>query len=424
MSNEYDNCNTNTNNIVSYKLLPESSSFSHRLVPSKLRRHLNVMYKIYNYDKTILSRYDTCHDKYRSVVFSYPENKLLSYSPPKSIEYADFVKKYPTIKDDFIATHKIEGISITLFYDPRIQCWQISTKTNIGGNYWYFMDNFSSGETKCKHTTFYDIFLDALCQPRNTSLNDNVWIRDLPTKYSYSFVLQHPDNIITIPITSPLLYLIAIYEIIDNTAIQVPFSEYSTWSNLQIMSGLIDFPKYYDFDSYTKLESYITQEKVNSLCKGFVIWNYSTGERTTLDNTNHIHAIKLMNISPLFHYQYLCAKYVDKLECFLDYYSRLPGRNDNYKYTISFLEDFYRYFIETLHNQYMDIYIHKKRKLSEVSMQYREYIERLHQEWYLPYKKNHSPVKITKAIVKEYMGSLEPRELLFMFSYLRREFIV
>ena len=108
-----------------------------KIVSTKLCVSAKATYAILNYDKNMLSKLDVCSDKYRSVVFSYPENQLLSFSPPKSIEYADFKeKKYPI--NTITATEKIEGVSITLFYDHRIQSWEISTKTNIGGHYWYF----------------------------------------------------------------------------------------------------------------------------------------------------------------------------------------------------------------------------------------------------------------------------------------------
>jgi hypothetical protein len=143
---------------ANYSLFPEDPRFLKRFVSTKICVSPKATYKIYNYDKSILSSLDNFHDKYRSVVFSYPENKLLSFSPPKSIEYFAFVEKYSKIigelgepvQKNITATEKIEGISINLFYDHRIQSWEISTKTNIGGNYWYFPNsNANNSITYC-----------------------------------------------------------------------------------------------------------------------------------------------------------------------------------------------------------------------------------------------------------------------------------
>lgn len=402
-----------------YSLIPEDTGFSKRYVSTKICVSTKATYKIYNYDKTILSSLDTLHDKYRSVVFSYPENKLLCFSPPKSIEYSDFVEKYPKIKGEPIhitATEKIEGISIQLFYDPRIQSWEISTKTNIGGNYWYFVKSDLDANYNKPSPTFYDMFLDALIQPRNTLLNNNPWITELPKSYSYSFVLQHPENPITIPIKSPKLYLVAIYKIMDNCAIHIPSVEYKYWSILMNMVGVIYFPKSVDIENYVELHKYVSKYRNHPfrLSKGIVLWNEKTGERTLLNNPNYTELVKLRTMSPGVQYEYFCMKRIGKL---VEYMEHFP----QYKKIIIPMEHIYEDFIKTLHMCYMDVYVFKTESLNNVSQQYRPYVENLHKNVYLPSILTRHPVKITKQIVKSFIDKMEPREQLFLFSYLRRE---
>jgi hypothetical protein len=421
--------NETEENYAIYSLLPEDVRFINRFVSTKICVSSKATYKIYNYDKNILSSLDTFHDKYRSVIFSYPENKLLSFSPPKSIEYADFTKKYPIVQNIkytlctrsvqienlIVAMEKIEGVSINLFYDTRINSWEISTKTNIGGNYWYFANSSMRDSTK-KSSTFYDMFLDALIQPRNTQLNDNPWIRELPKSYSYSFVLQHPENPIVIPIKSPKLYLVAIYEIRDNCAIHIPSSEYKNWPDLMSMVGVIDFPKELDVRNYQELQKYVSKYSNHPfrLSKGIVLWNEKTGERTLLNNPNYKELLQLREMSPGFQYEYLCIKRIGKLTEYMDYYPQQ-------KKTIMQMENIYTEFVKTLHKCYMDVYVFKKELLNNLSQQYRPYLENLHKNVYLPSILTRNPVKITKAIVREYIDKMEPREQLFLFSYLRRE---
>uniref|UniRef100_A0A6C0JWX1 RNA ligase domain-containing protein n=1 Tax=viral metagenome TaxID=1070528 RepID=A0A6C0JWX1_9ZZZZ len=401
-----------------YSLFPEDARFSKRYVSTKICVSPKSTYKIYNYDKALLSRLDNIHDKYRSVVFSYPENKLLCFSPPKSIEFSDFVEKYP-IKigepGSIIATEKIEGISIQLFYDHRVQSWEISTKTNIGGNYWYFMKSYTNIYNN-PIPTFYDMFLDALIQPRNTPLNNNPWINELPKSYSYSFVLQHPENPILIPIKSPKLWLVAIYEIRNSSgascAIHIPSAEYKSWPILMNMVGVIDFPKIVENISgrevqYPSIPSF-------RLSKGIVLWNEKTGERTLLNNPNYTDLKKLREIAPGMQYEYFCMKRIGRLS---EYMQHLP----HYKKMVITMGHIYSDFVKTLHARYMDVYVFKKESLNNINRQYKPYLENLHKNVYLPSIRTRYPVKITRQVVQDYIDKMEPREQLFLFSYLRRE---
>jgi len=428
---------------ANYSLCPEDPRFLKRFVSTKICVSPKAIYKIYNYDKSILSSLDNFHDKYRSVVFSYPENKLLSFSPPKSIEYFAFVEKYSKIIGELgepgqkiiTATEKIEGISINLFYDHRIQSWEISTKTNIGGNYWYFVNSTVNNSitqiasppganyTKNYHSpssTFYDMVLDALIQPRNTSLNDNPWINELPKTHCYSFVLQHPENQIVIPIKSPKLWLVAVYEIRnslkESCAIHIPSYEYKKWSILMSMVGVIDFPKELDVRNSKELQNYVSKyiDHPFRLVKGIVLWNEKTGERTLLNNPNYAELVKLRELSPVVQYEYFCMKRIGQLKEYMEYFPQI-------KKSIITMEKVYADFVKTLHACYMDVYVFKKVSLNNIDYQFRPYVENLHKTIYLPAIRTRNPVKINKAIVQAYIDKMEPREQLFVFSYLKRE---
>ena len=85
------------------------------------------------------------------------------------------------------------------------------------------------------------------------------------------------------------------------------------------------------------------------------------------------------------------------------------------------MENIYTDFIKTFHACYMDVYIFKKVSLNNIDYQFRPYIENLHKTVYLPSIRTRNPVKITKTVVQSYIDRMEPREQLFVFSYLRRE---
>jgi hypothetical protein len=264
------------------------------------------------------------------------------------------------------------------------------------------------------------MFLDALIQPRNTQLNDNPWINELPKSYSYSFVLQHPENPIVIPIKSPKLYLVAVYEIRnslrDSCAIHIPSSEYKNWPVLMSMEGVIYFPKELDVRNYQELQKYVCKYSNHSfrLNKGIVLWNQKTGERTLLNNPNYTDLVKLREMSPGFQYEYFCIKRIGNLPEYIMYYPQQ-------KKTIMQMENIYTEFVKTLHNCYMDVYVFKKELLNNINPQFRPYVENLHKNIYLHNIRTRTPVKITKQVVQSYIDKMEPREQLFVFSYLRRE---
>lgn len=413
-----------------YRLLTEDEKLLPKYVSTKICVSLKASYSIYNYDKTILSSLDNIHSKYRSVVFSHPENKLLSFSPPKSIDYCDFVKKYPKMgrsstkygenwAKSVIATEKIEGISIQLFYDKRIEGWEISTKTNIGGNYWYFTKNNESNTHRKPSSTFYDMFLDALLYPRNSSLNTNPWIMELPKEYCYSFVLQHPENQNMIPVKSPKLWLVAIYQIIhlrNCLAIQIPSFEYKQWSIFTNILGVVDFPKQLEVDNYEELQKYVSTYKNHPfrICEGVVLWNENTGERTLWKNNNYADLLLLRKISPNIQYEYFSMKRAEKLDEYMEHFPQ------NKKMVMSMNRQ-YDNFVKTLHSCYMSVYVFKTEMINDISPQFRPYIENLHKHVYLPNLHTRHPIKITKQWVCSYLDKMEPRELLFMFSYLLRE---
>ena len=111
-------------------------------IKTKYYNKNNVQYKILNYDSEMLCFDDYISSLYRSVIASFPENKILSFSPQKSLDKDKFIEKYPNIDDSMIINEIIEGTMINLFYDSRIEKWEISTKSAIGGIYFYYRNHY------------------------------------------------------------------------------------------------------------------------------------------------------------------------------------------------------------------------------------------------------------------------------------------
>ena len=153
-------------------------------------RHINQKgYTLVRYKKP-LSDYSL--GIYRSVV--YKGEKLVCFSPPNSIPQPMFLEQHPThTMEEFV-----EGTMVNAFFDTK---WVLCTKSSVGANC-RFHDTAP---------TFRQMFLEAC--PNLDLLNPD---------YVYSFVLKHPRNRIVELVTTPQVYLVAMYRIVDNTVHQVP----------------------------------------------------------------------------------------------------------------------------------------------------------------------------------------------------------
>jgi len=352
--------------------------------------------------------------QYRSVIMSDPENKILCFSPPKSINYDEFKNKYPEINNRIFTNEIIEGTMINLFYDKRINKWEISSKGAVGGQYYYYRNIYDDTvQSHEKQTTFYQMFLDAFRSSETQQLNELPFIESLSKNYSYSFVMQHPDNHIVCKIDEPKLYLVAVYDIndIDNKAIYIPPTVYEQWTIFDSIRGIIDFPKQYDLTTYVQCEDTILsiQNDFNNI--GMMLTNIETGERTALKNPAYDEIKKLRGNNPNLQYQYLCLRRMNKVKKFLQYFPQ---------YTMTF-SNFYKGFndfVTNTHSSYVAYYI--KKNPEPISKKYFPHIYKIHHTVYLPSLQSEKLI-IRRKIVQNYFDAMEPRDLIYHLNYDKRQ---
>ena len=118
------------------------------------------------------------------------QETIVAMAPQKSYKFNDF-KETNQMKDCIIQEF-IEGTMINCFYFDNK--WVISTRSVIGA------DCRFNKEGK----TFLEMFNDGLDE---IGFNLNL----LDPQYSYSFVLQHPENRIVVPFELPNIFLVEIY---------------------------------------------------------------------------------------------------------------------------------------------------------------------------------------------------------------------
>ena len=72
---------------------------------------------------------------FRSVIIR--DNKVVCYSPSKSVNYELFKENYENIENIYIEDF-IDGTMINVFWDVVNETWEIATRSTVGGNIIFF----------------------------------------------------------------------------------------------------------------------------------------------------------------------------------------------------------------------------------------------------------------------------------------------
>lgn len=117
----------------------------------------------------------------RSVVWDTMANRPVSVTPAKSVEGEAI--PYVTAVEQLRAEHFVDGTLIGLFYDKYSSQWRIHTRSVLGAQSRYFSQT----------TTFATMFEQAVKAAR-------IEFDSLDKNSCYSWVLQHPENRIVVPV--------------------------------------------------------------------------------------------------------------------------------------------------------------------------------------------------------------------------------
>lgn len=388
---------------MTYQLDPNTTS--NKIIKKSIRGYYSDYY-VLNYDKFGMHFNEESKElsMYRSVVFSNPEKKLLSFSPVMSISTSVFMNKYPNINYDIIIQEYMEGVMINLFYDYRVNKWVISTKGGIGGKY-----AFGNEKPESIRDTFYEMFLDALRANKDESLNHLEMLECFPKCMSYTFILQHPKNVISVPVSKPRLVLISVYLINreKNQADFIPCVFYEKWPEFN--TGIIEFPKQTAFQDYMEMFRKNTEHGSGT---GYILTNVQNGDRCRIKSYNHNILRQMTRVNAEIHYQYFCIRRIGKLTEYIKSFS-------HHKKIFHLIEEDYENLITKIHDLYCGVYIYKTIDSDNVEIEYFTHIYKLHHNVYLPSIKIKGVGglrKVYKKTVRKYFDAMEPRELLFILS--------
>ena len=390
-------------------------------------KYPDIKYKIINYDDKYVCDNDTKLGVYRSVILSEGSDtdseKLLCFTPPKGLTYDKFIESYGNTTVNTYINEIIEGTMLTLFYDERTQEWDIASKSAIGGNYWFFRNQYeldNQKKEKKSQLTFREMFLQAMRSQAMRSqafkdINDIAFLEYLSKEYCYNFVLQHPDNHIVLNIESPVLYLVSVYHIVDSIASFIPPYVYEEWDCFLNVRGIIEFPMSYNQSTYEELRLNHCSIQSPPISVGVMITNLETGDRTCIENPSYKALREIRGNHPNLHYQYLCLRRLgkDKIMEFVGYFPQY--KEIFFKFYKQFGD-----FITNIHQSYVSYYI--KKSGQTISKQFFPIVYRIHHEVYLPSITNNensvnTKIIIKREVVKDYIEKMNPIELIYYLNF-------
>ena len=334
---------------------------------------------------------------FRSIVAN-KDGEIVSFAPPKSIDY-DVFSQSNEYNDCYIQ-HFPEGTMINVFFDKYIDDWQITTRSSIGAKCNFNMDS---------NITYRYMFLDAMN-------HRGLEFEDLDKSCCYSFVLQHPQNRIVVPISEPTLILTNKYKI-DNNQIfnNNSFNKMPKFSTL-IMHNINDKSfkdsVNYTGDNWRQLSDYFFSDNLPYQFQGVMIWN-TKGQRTKIRNSNYEKVKHLKGNSPKLQYHYYYLRQNGAVGDFLKYYPEYKGefsdfRRELHKYT------------SQLYQNYIKCFIRKEKPLVEFPYQYKTHMFKIH-ELYLNDLKLDGKF-VNKQVVMNYVNTLPPPRLMHSVNHIKKQF--
>ena len=361
-------------------------------------------YKIIRYNKEyLLDELIKSSGLFRSVILN-DENKIIVFSPPKSLNSDAFISAYEKDVLNCRAEQYVEGTMINVFHDHDE--WEIATRSTVGGKITFFRVDGNI-------TTFRHMFLDA-CNYVNLDFDY------LDKSLCYSFILQHPENRIVSPIVEKGIYLAKVYKIDKYNVTEIDKREQVRLivANARNTEGrplpLIKLPLEYTFKTFEELKEKYASMNTPYEDVGVMVYA-SNGDRTKFRNPNYEEIRLLRGNQPKLEYHYLALRKTGKMEQYLKYFPEYK------KKFLEFREKLHR-FTKNLHQNYVSCYVKKEMPLKDFPSQYRSIMYNLHQ-FYLNELRESSQY-VSNAVVIQFVNNLHPSQQMFLLNYNMRKQVI
>lgn len=379
------------------------------------------MYSIIKYDKQafglVQEDYETI-GLLRSVVVD-DTGRIVAYSPPKCLSITEQREKSfndnnimtapsDSTTNEWCAEEFVEGTMINMFYSKTEAggAWEIATKSTVGGNVVFYAPKNPKETVEIRDKdTFRNMFFE-------TCAKLGFKYEELPKEFMYTFVLQHPKNRIVLPITEAKIYIIGLYSINNDT---LDITQLSTAGFVEKYgAGVILRPKQLFADNYSvegfKSEYASMNSSYNTM--GVVFCNMVTGDRMKVRNPTYEMVKNLKGGEQKLQLQYLTLRHGGRVA---DYLKTYP----EYKADFAVFRGQLHGFTRSLHQNYLDCFVFKKRVFSEFPQQYKKFMSGLHKKYLEELRENKGSV--TFSYVVEFVNTQNPMFLMYSLNYVVRE---
>jgi len=331
---------------------------------------------------------------FRSVILH--NNKIISFSPPKSIDNETFLEDVSNNKTTYRIEEFIEGTMINMFYNTLTHAWEIASRSNIGARCSFYQD---------KKTTFREMFLEAMNRLGYEFENFN-------KNLCYSWILQHPDNRIVVPFTQPNIILCKVYQCQDLVVNEISLTDWD--ENIFVATVPYEIPrslnKVIDCEglNFNEIRDKFYTQNIDYRIMGTVFVNPDTGDRTKIRNQTYEHVRKLKGNSPKLQYQYYNLRQMGAVGDFLKYYPEHKGTFDKLRKQV-------HNFTFNLHSNYIRCYIKKEKPLLEFPFEYRTHMFNLHRHYLNELRPD--GVAVRKNVVIDYINNIPCSHLMRSINY-------
>jgi hypothetical protein len=289
----------------------------------------------------------------------------------------------------------VEGTMVNLFYNPSndVQGWEFSTRNTVSP---VEKKESSSGlvDKKCFRRMFFEA-----CAVVGLDFDD------LPKEYSYSFVLQHPDNTIVAPVKSMALYIVAIYYI-DGTTVYEMDRSVVKWSAFSSVRHPARFSIKNGQEDFQKIVARWASANSIYYFPG-VMFRTHEGARYKFRNPNYEFMKNAKGLEEKSRFVYLHLK---KLGAATRHFERFPEDHLDF---MRHQTNFYNY-THNLHQNYLDCYVHKKKALKEYAVEYKKNMFQLHEHYKTVLKT--AGKRVNMAAVIEFMNEQSLSSQLFVLK--------
>lgn len=344
---------------------------------------------IIKYNKDILKTNDNKfpYGLFRSVVLN-KNNHIIGFSPVKSqpLHYLKDLYNYNINSEQIKFEEFVEGTMINVFYDNISNNWELSTRSVVGGKTKFFTSS---------NMNFREMFLDAM----NTL---GLSFDELNKKYSYSFVLQHPEHQFIKQINTPKLYLCALFKCNGERVKQLDFRTMGTLKNKVFYPDILS-----EFHSIDDVEEAMSSGKYDFTFQGVVIriGNF----RTKVRNVNYNNAALIRGNQPKMLYRFIELTKTNEVNTFVKYFPRYKDIIESYKTIFNLM-------IKTLHscvNNYCIVEF--MRNIEEYPYEFRPHTIALFEMHKAIKKRNTFTVSVEE--VEQYISLLPCQRIMFIINY-------